>query len=487
MIEGNMDCFAAVVPRNDEKFRERTTMSATPIADASSIDVAAFIDAQPVGGFQIKLILACATVLFLDGFDTTAIGYVAPALAKEWNIGKSALGPVFSAGLFGLMIGALLFGPLADRLGRKKIIILSTLAFGVGTLITAFVNDVNTLLVVRFLTGLGLGGAMPNTVSLTAEFSPKRRRATMVMVMFVGFSIGAALGGLLAAALIPHFGWRSVFVVGGALPLILVPILALRLPESVRYLALTGHADDRVARLLRLINREAGFSPASRFVVNEPALGGIPVQHLFRGGRTLATLLLWVVFFMSLLDIYFLSNWLPTVLNDLGASISVAAVIGSMFQVGGVLGTFVLGSIIDRFSFRALALVYFVAVFAVGAIGQLGHSAALVTIAIFVAGFCIVGGQIAANALAAGFYPTSVRATGVGWALGIGRVGSIVGPLVGGVLLSLKWSAGEVFVAAALAALCAATAAFSLSQFAGLGGGGKVISDRPPAHAATRA
>jgi MFS transporter, AAHS family, 4-hydroxybenzoate transporter len=445
----------------------------TSARDASTIDVVAFIDAQPVGAFQIKLLLICATVLFLDGFDTTAIGYVAPALAKQWNIGKAALGPVFSAGLFGLMIGALLFGPLADRIGRKKIIIFSTLAFGIGTLVTSLVNDVNSLLAIRFLTGLGLGGAMPNTIALTSEFSPHRRRATMVMVMFVGFSIGAALGGLLAAALIPPFGWRSVFVIGGAAPLFLVPMLAWRLPESVRFLALTGRADARVAELLTFVNAKAVFAADTRFVVDEPALKGIPVRHLFRGGRTLATLLLWVVFFMSLLDIYFLSNWLPTVLNDLGASISQAAAIGSMLQVGGVVGTFALGSIIDRFSFRALALVYFVAVFAVGAIGQLGHSAVLVTIAIFVAGFCIVGGQIAANALAAGFYPTSVRATGVGWALGVGRVGSIVGPLVGGVLLSLQWSAGEVFVAAAMAALCAALAAFSLGRLAGLGGSGK--------------
>jgi AAHS family 4-hydroxybenzoate transporter-like MFS transporter len=454
-------------------------MSATPTKDTSTVDVAAFIDAQPVGAFQVRLLLICATVLFLDGFDTTAVGYVAPALAKEWNIGKAALGLVTSSGLLGLMIGALLFGPLADRIGRKKIIIFSTLAFGIGTLVTALVNDVNTLLAIRFLTGLGLGGAMPNTIALTSEFSPHRRRATMVMVMFVGFSMGAALGGFLAAALIPQFGWRSVFVVGGATPLMLVPILAWRLPESVRFLALTGRAGARVAELLALVNAKAGFAEGSRFVVDEPELKGIPVQHLFRGGRTLATLLLWVVFFMSLLDIYFLSNWLPTVLNDLGASISQAAAIGSMLQVGGVAGTFALGSIIDRFSFRALALVYFIAVFAVGAIGQLGHSAVLVTIAIFVAGFCIVGGQIAANALAAGFYPTSIRATGVGWALGIGRIGSIVGPLVGGVLLSLKWSAGEVFVVAAAAALCAALAAFSLGRLAGLGGSGRRLSDRP--------
>ena len=463
-------------------------MTGASTKDASSVDVAAFIDAQPVGAFQLKLLLICATVLFLDGFDTTAIGYVAPALAKEWNLGKGALGPVFSAGLFGLMIGALLFGPLADRIGRKKIIIFSTLAFGIGTLITSLVNDVNTLLAIRFLTGLGLGGAMPNTIALTSEFSPHRRRATMVMVMFVGFSIGAALGGLLAAALIPQFGWRSVFVVGGAAPLVLAPLLAWRLPESVRFLALTGRADARVAELLAFVNAKVAFSAGTRFVVDEPALKGIPVRHLFSGGRTLATLLLWVVFFMSLLDIYFLSNWLPTVLNDLGASISQAAIIGSMLQVGGVVGTFALGSIIDRFSFRALALVYFIAMFAVGAIGQVGHSAVLVTIAIFIAGFCIVGGQIAANALAAGYYPTSVRATGVGWALGVGRAGSIVGPLVGGVLLSLKWSAAEVFVAAATAALCAALAAFSLGRLAGLGGSGKRLSDPArPLEAVTRA
>ncbi len=453
--------------------------SSADVAGASSVDVAEFIDAQPVGGFQIRLLLTCAAVLFLDGFDTTAIGYVAPSLAREWGLSKGALGPVFSAGLFGLMIGALLFGPLADRIGRKKIIILSTLAFGIGTMVTAFVQDVNTLLAVRFLTGLGLGGAMPNTIAMTSEFSPLRRRATMVMVMFCGFSVGAALGGFLAAGLIPYFGWRSVFIVGGAAPLLLVPILALKLPESVRFLALTGRANDRVAQLLGFINPKAVFAATTRFVVHEPELVGVPVLHLFRGGRTLVTLLLWVVFFMSLLDLYFMSNWLPTVLNDLGASVSEAAAIGSMLQVGGIVATFALGNVIDRFSFRALALLYFVAVFAIGAIGQLGHSAGFVTLAIFVAGFCIVGGQIAANALAAGYYPTSVRASGVGWALGIGRVGSIIGPLVGGALMTLKWSTGEVFITAAAAALCAALAAFSLSRLAGMGGSGKANADRP--------
>ena len=440
-------------------------------AGASPVDVAGYIDQQPVGGFQIKLLLTCAAVLFLDGFDTQAIGYVAPALAKEWGLTKAALGPVFSAGLFGLMIGALVFGPLADRIGRKKIIIFSTLAFGIGTLATAFIADVNTLLSIRFLTGLGLGGAMPNAVAMTSEFSPHRRRATMVMIMFCGFSVGRRPWRSARGAPDPAirlalgvYGRRHRAAVAGADPGVATAGIR-ALPRADRAGAMRGlpNCSTRSIRRLCLRPRRSSSCMSRR-------LAGMPVLHLFREGRTLPTLLLWVVFFMSLLDLYFLSNWLPTVLNDLGASVSSAAVIGSMLQVGGVVGTFALGSVIDRFSFRALALVYFAAVFAVGAIGQLGHSVVFVTMAIFAAGFCIVGGQIAANALAAGFYPTSVRSTGVGWALGIGRVGSIIGPLVGGALLTAKWSTGSVFMAAAMAAFCAALAAFSLSRLAGMSG-----------------
>lgn len=437
------------------------------VTPVRALDVGGFIDAQPVGRFQVSILLACAAVLFVDGFDTQAIGYVAPAIARDWSLTRGALGPVFSAGLFGLMIGALVLGPVADRVGRRRIMLASTVVFGIFSLATAFAPDLNWLMALRFATGLGLGGAMPNAIALTAEYSPQRRRATMVMAMFCGFSVGAAAGGLIAAALIPAWGWQSVFIAGGAVPLALAPVLAARLPESVRFLALSGRDDAQVASLLRRLAPAASVPADTRFVIREDERGRMPVASLFREGRGIATALFWVVFFMSLLDLYLLSNWLPSVLNELGASVSVASVVGSMLQVGGVAGALTLGRFIDRQPFRTLAAVYALAAVAVVAVGQTGHSVPLAAVAIFCAGFCIVGGQTSANALAAHYYPTAIRSTGVGWALGIGRIGSIAGPLLGGVMLARHVGAGSLFAAAAVPAAIACAAGWGLQRLAG--------------------
>ncbi len=423
------------------------------------IDVQQVIDQQKFGRYHFRVAALCALSVFLDGFDAQVIGYVAPALAQEWQIPRAALSPILSAGLVGMFLGALVFGPLADRFGRKRILILCTLWFGVGSLLTSRADSAQSMLVLRLITGLGLGGTMPNAIALTAEYMPRRIRATGVMIMFTGFAVGAAAGGLLAAGLIPRFGWRSVFVVGGLLPCAAAVVL-LGLPESIRFLVLQGGRDADVARRLRqiapavTIPAEASFTAGSEH--HEP---GFVVKKLFTEGRAKTTLLLWVIFFTNLLALFFLNSWLPTILHDSGRSIQQSILITTMFQTGGVFASLILGRFIDRMtSYRILAWAYAGASLCIFFIGAISASLAMGTLAVFAAGFCIVGAQTGANALAAESYPTGIRSTGTGWALGIGRIGSIVGPVVGGLLLSSELEVRRVFWVAAVPTLIAAGA-----------------------------
>jgi AAHS family 4-hydroxybenzoate transporter-like MFS transporter len=429
----------------------------------ANVNVREFIDARPFGRYQLMVVAMCALVVFLDGFDTQAIGYVAPAIIKSLNISRGALAPVFAASLVGLMFGALIGGPLSDRFGRRPVLLTGMLFFGALSLATAAAGSVQSLLVLRFLTGLGLGCVMPNAIALTSEFAPERVRSTAVMVMFCGFSLGAALGGLAAAALIHDFGWQSVFVVGGVLPVLAALLLMAWLPESVRFMVVRGERDEKARRILERIDPAFKGSRAA-LVADEHQSKKFPVAQLFSGRRALLTILLWLVFFMSLMDLYFLSNWLPTVINDAGIPVSSAALITAMLQVGGTAGTLVLGRVFDKVSpFKALSVIYFLAALFIVLVGMASASVPLLVAAIFGAGFCVVGGQIGANALAAKSYPTAIRATGVGWALGIGRIGSILGPVVGGFLISLHWDMRHVFLIGAVPVFIAAIAALVIN------------------------
>jgi AAHS family 4-hydroxybenzoate transporter-like MFS transporter len=434
---------------------------ATELPD--KIEISELIDSQPIGGFVLGLAALCGLVLAADGFDTQAIGYVAPAVIKDWGINKSALAPVFSAGLFGLLIGALLIGPLADSIGRRPVMIAATAWFGVGALATSFVTSLDQMLWLRFLTGLGLGGVLPNAVALVSEYAPARRRATLVTAMFCGFSIGAALGGVLASEIVPRFGWRAVFWIGGALPLALLPLLLWKLPESLRMLVVRKNQPEQIARILERMGVSENAMPSQIALPAENQLRGIPVRRLFLEGRAAPTILLWLAFFMNLLSLYFMTNWLPVIANEAGLLVGQAILVTAMFQVGGTVGAVAIGRLADSFKPQwILGATLLCAASLVAGIGSAGKSFPLIASLAFGAGFCVVGSQIGANALAGVFYPASIRSTGVGWALGMGRFGAVVGPLIGGALLAAKMPIATVFLIVAIPSVCAALAVIAM-------------------------
>lgn len=422
-----------------------------------AIDVQEFINSRPLSRYQIAVLVLCFLVVAADGFDTAAVGYIAPALRAQWKVTPAQLAPLFGAGLFGLMAGAFIFGPLADKVGRKAVLIFATAAFGVASIASASATTIESLTVWRFVTGIGLGGAMPAAITLTSEYCPERSRSFLVMLMFCGFTMGGALGGLSAAALIADYGWQGVLILGGVLPLVLAAVLLFVLPESVRYLVLKGGRDERVAAILRRVDPAAPLDGA-RFV-GVRRVEGSPVRQLFLPGLAAGTLLLWVTFFMSLLVFYLLTSWLPTLLNSAGFTPKSASLIALMLPIGSTVGAVLIGLLMDRTNPHAVLFGSYA--LAAGFIVLLGLSTAsptLLVLAVFGAGLGTGGSQIGINALSASFYPTASRATGVSWANAVGRTGSVLGSMVGGYLLGLGWSLATVFAVAALPALLAGIA-----------------------------
>jgi MFS transporter, AAHS family, 4-hydroxybenzoate transporter len=312
--------------------------------------------------------------------------------------------------------------------------------------------------VIRFIAGVGLGSIMPNAMALVGEYSPKRTRVAAMVIVGTGFTFGAMIGGIVAFWLIPNFGWRSIFYFGGAVPLIIGCLMFFLLPESLQYLALHGKGAAQIGKWLRRVDPSVPVTPNTQYVVLERREKGVPLVKLFQEGRAAGTILIWTVYFMNLLNLYFLSSWLPTVVTPLvraaGVSGSYALLVGTTLQFGGVVGAVVLGWFVGRFGFiPVLASCFALACLNIAMIGQPGLSLAMLFVVVFIAGLGVVGGQSCINALAATFYPTDLRSTGIGSGLGIGRIGSIVGPQVAGVLIGLHWTPHALFLAAAVPAL----------------------------------
>jgi AAHS family 4-hydroxybenzoate transporter-like MFS transporter len=417
----------------------------------SPIDVTRLIDGSRIGRYQWGVLILCGACMVLDGFDVQAMGYVAPALLQDWKVDKASLGPVFGAGLFGLLVGSLFISVLADKVGRRPVLIGSTFFFAICMLLTPLTHTLDQLMIIRFITGVGLGAIMPNAMALSGEFSPQRKRISIMMIISCGFTVGAMLGGVIAAALIPHFGWQSVFYVGGAAPLLIGLAMLKYLPESIQFQVMKHGPADKIAALLKRVVPGADLGTKPRFSAPEKKEGGVPVMRLFSEGRAGLTVILWTISFMNLIALYFLSNWLPTLAKSTGMSLENAVLLGAMLQFGGTLGTITMGWLIDRLGFRRVLLPCFVvAACSIALIGHSSASLALLFAVVFVTGFVVVGGQPAINALAASFYPTALRSTGIGWCLGIGRIGAVIGPVVGGELIRLKLAQSDLFYAAAL-------------------------------------
>ncbi len=432
---------------------------------ATLVDVAELIDGQKVGRFQVQVLLLCAAAMFVDGFDTQAIGYVAPALSTALAVKPGALGLVFAAGGLGAILGGLVLAPYADRVGRKPIIIGSVLFFAVCTLLISLANTVPQLMWMRFAIGLGLGGVVPNALALTAECVPKKFRVTLVLITWLGFSFGSALAGPITAHILDTHSWRSVFVFGAILPIMIAPLLIWKLPESVYGLTQRGADDRQIATTLTRMNPSLEFPEPVHFINSEKKEKGFPVALLFREGRARMTLLLWVMFFMNLLALFFLNSWLPTVLHKAGLAQHAAIVIAALLHFGGIAGGLAIAPLCDRFNpYLVLACAYILSGTFITGIGMAGNKAVWAMAATFCAGFFTFGAQNSANAIAATRYPTAMRSSGIGWALGIGRTGQIVGPLIGGLLLSLHWQTSGILCVIAVPSVVAATAAFLLSS-----------------------
>lgn len=429
----------------------------------TTVHLTELIGNSKVSAFQAGVFVLCAICLLMDGFDLQAMGFTAPAVIQDWKIPGPSLAPVLSAALFGILVGSLFFSMLADRIGRRPVLIGSALIFSGFTLFTARVSGINELLVLRFLAGMGLGGIMPNVVALVSEYSPSNLRATLIMNVANGLTIGGALGGFVAAWMIPNFGWRSVFVLGGLIPLAVALTMLFLLPESAQFLAVRGRRPDQLERWLKRVDPGIPTGPNVQYVVGEEKREGVPLVHLFREGRALGTVLLWITNFMNLLNLYFLSSWLPTLVTGLGHTTREAVLVGTALQVGGALGGVFLGWFVHRFGFvPTLATCFALGCVNVALIGQPGFSLAMLAGVVFLAGMGILGGQAGINALASSYYPTDLRATGVGAGLGVGRVGAILGPLVGGYFLQMHWSNRQLFLTAAVPAFVSLLVMLSL-------------------------
>lgn len=444
-----------------------------------TLEINPIIDNARFTRFHWMVVALCALLLIFDGYDLFIYGVVLPVLMTQWGLTPVQAGALGSYALFGMMFGAFIFGPLADRIGRKKGIAICFVMFSVATFLNGFATSPTEFGIFRFIAGLGCGGLMPNAVALMNEYAPKRARSTLVALMFSGYSLGGMLSAGLGIYVLPRFGWQAMFY-AAAVPLLLLPLIMWKLPESVGFLVRQGK-DKQARDMLARVNPEVKIGADVQLVATDAKGAGVPMLDLVKDGRAAGTIMIWIAFFCCLLMVYALGSWLPKLMASAGYSLGSSLSFLLALNFGGMAGAIAGGWLGDRFSLPKVV----VAFFAVGTvcIALLGFNSPmpLLYLLIFIAGATTIGTQILLYANTAQFYPLAMRSTGLGWASGVGRTGAIVGPLLGGSLLAAALPLTMNFLAFAVPGLVAALAmGFFILWYSRNPGEAQAVADRAP-------
>jgi benzoate transport len=419
-------------------------------------DIRALLEHGKITSTQVMVFVVCIAMNMLDGMDVLVIAYAAPALAADWSTSPEALGTIFSAGLLGMTAGAMFLAPFADRIGRRNMILICVIVMGAGIFLTAYSRSEGELIFLRFASGLGIGSMLATAATMGAEYAPDRNRNFIVSIILSGYPIGATLSGLAAASVIPEYGWRAMFIVAGSATLVTLPIVWLLLPESLDFLIKTRPAN-ALQKANRILKR-MGYDAVTELPPAPAEIKKASVAELFKHGLKLPTIWLWIAFFMSFVTLYFLTSWIPKLASSTGLSMKLAIYAGTVFNLGAFFGIISQGYLSLKFGLRRIISFYLIGT--AGLMWVFGFiSESLIILVLFgLIGWGVQGGFVGLYSVAARLYPTEVRNTGIGWGIGAGRTGAIVGPKIGGTLIGMGLTLTTNFLIFSVPMLIAAVA-----------------------------